>query len=119
MLPADIGIPSAPTALGVLALVIVIAYKLISDRRAVMSEIGTLRGQVTTLDRKLTALEVQYDEQRGLKHKANNDVARCVLALDLTQRLVRDCSCGALGPLVEIIDRLFAELETLAHPAAD
>jgi hypothetical protein len=117
MLFSELGIPAAPTLGGVALGFIVVAYKLLSDRRAVMSEIGTLRSQVKTLDGKVTEVERLYDEERGLKHKAFNDVARTVMALDLVQRLARECTCNVLSPLSEIIDRLLNELETVPHVA--
>jgi hypothetical protein len=37
------------------------------------------------------------------------------MALDLVERLAKNCTCGALEPLNEIISRLVHELSTLAR----
>lgn len=83
-----------------------------------MRQITDLRNDVNRLTSQMAELEVKYDVARGDKHKAFNDVARTVMALDLVQRLSRECSCGVLAPLQEIIDRLVLELETMKHPPA-
>lgn len=117
LVPASLGVPSAPTTYSVLFLAVLVTFKLLWDRRAVTSEIRTLTTQVNSLSTKVAKLEVQYDDERSLKHKANNDLARCVLALDLVQRLALKCTDGALDPLQDILNHLWAELETMAHPA--
>lgn len=73
--------------------------------------------QIRDLTTRVNSLEEKYDEERGLKHKAYNDVARTTMALDLVRTLARECTCNVLGPLPEIIDRVMDELETLHHAA--
>ena len=75
--------------------------------------------QIRDLTRRVNGLEEKYDEERGQKHKAYNDVARTTMALDLVQRLAKECQCGVLSPLEQIIARLVAELETLPHRRFD
>lgn len=75
-------------------------------------QIQDLREDVETLQAHVDRLEVRYDEERGAKHKALNDVAKTTMALDLVQRLAEQCTCNALAPLHEIIERLVAELAT-------
>jgi hypothetical protein len=76
-------------------------------------QIEDLRDDVDNLMRKLSVLEHEYDRERGLKHRALNDVARTVMALDLVRRLAQECTCNVLAPVVEIVDRLTVELETV------
>lgn len=80
-----------------------------------MRQITDLRDDVDRLEKHLENLEVKYNEERGLKHKARNDVARTVMALELVRRLAAECTCGVLAPVIEIIDRMFAEI--LVEPA--
>ena len=82
-------------------------------------QIRDLRKDVTDLNDKVDDLEAKYDEERGLKHKAYNDVARTVMALDLVQRLAEECKCGVLSPLEQVIGRLVTELETMPHRRHD
>ena len=117
------------TAVGVLALAVVVGYWLLRDRSAFLTqheEISSLRKaliaqserhavDVASLNAKLDVITRQYDDQRAAKHKANNDVAKTVMALDLVQRLARECSCGVLDPLTEIVDRLVAELSSITR----
>lgn len=77
-----------------------------------MRQITDLRQDVDMLRTKLSRIEALYDEQRSMKHKAYNDVARAVMALDLVRRLAVECQCGVLSPLQQVIDRLLEELET-------
>lgn len=84
-----------------------------------MRQITDLRSDVDRLTRQMADLERLYDEERGLKHKAYNDVARTVMALDLVQRLAKECTCGVLAPLEEVVSRLVAELETMKHRRVD
>jgi hypothetical protein len=108
-------LPSAPTAAGVLLASIVILYRLITDRVALGGQIRGLGEEVSSLTDKVDNLEALYDQERGAKHKAYNDVARTVMALGLVQRLAQGCSCHVLDPLTEIIDRLVLELESPAN----
>lgn len=71
--------------------------------------------QIRDLTERVNKLEEKYDLERATKHKAFNDVARSVMALDLVRRLAEQCTCGVLDPLTEIIDRMFLEFETLQH----
>src|SRR5437899_11444442 len=96
---AWLDVVAAPTAAGVTTVIVVVAYRLIIDRSAVKSELKNLTGQVKTLSDKVNHLEVLYDEQRGLKHQAFNDVARALTALELVRRLARDFTCEVLAPL--------------------
>lgn len=119
--------PAAPTALGVVAIIIIVLYWLLRDRGANASlhqEIDGLRDalsaqaerhahQIGALNGKVDTITEQYDQQRSRAHRALNDVARCVMALTLVQRLAAECTCSVLGPLPEIVDSLVAELETI------
>ena len=69
--------------------------------------------QIRDLTVRVDDLEEKYDLERSLKHKAYNDVARTVMALDLVQRLAEECQCGVLSPLELVIGRLIEELETM------
>lgn len=80
-----------------------------------MRQITDLRDDVDRLTTQMAALEAKYDEERGLKHKAYNDVARAAMALDLVRRLAAQCTCGVLEPLIEIVDRMASEFETMTH----
>lgn len=82
-------------------------------------QISDLRNDVNTLTRHVSDLEAKYDDERSLKHKAYNDVARTVMALDLVRRLAAQCTCGALEPVIEIIERMSTELETMQKRVAD
>lgn len=75
--------------------------------------------QIRDLTKRVDSLEEKYDHERGLKHKAYNDVARTVMALDLVQRLAAECKCGVLSPLEQVIARLVLELETMPHRRHD
>ena len=79
-----------------------------------MRQITDLRSDVDRLTRQMSDLEHKYNAERGEKHKAKNDIAKAVMALELVNRLAKECTCGVLAPLGEIIDRLFEELETVA-----
>ena len=80
-----------------------------------MRQITDLRNDVVRLEKHVEKLEEDYNRERSDKHKARNDVARSVMALDLVRRLAQMCTCGALEPLLEIIDRMFVELETIPN----
>lgn len=112
--------PAAPTALGIVFLIIVVAYWLLRDRSAFLTqttEIAALRKRiddqadrhhkdVLELNGKMGRLEALYDEQRSKKHQALNDVARLQLALAIVRRLQRECTCAALAPIDEILSNL-------------
>lgn len=106
-------LPAAPTAGGVGVVLVVVLYRLIVDRNAFHSQIEDLQKEVGDLRTHVDNLDQKYQEERSLKHKSRNDVARSVMALELVRRLAKDCTCGVLAPLTEIIDRLFSELETV------
>lgn len=93
-------------AIGALALAFIAFIRIF-----LMQQISDLRKDVANLTKHVEDLESLYDQERGAKHKARNDVARTVMALELVRRLARECTCGVLGPVIEIIDRMFAELE--------
>jgi hypothetical protein len=78
------------------------------------NQIKDLRRDVARLRDDVVRIEGKYDEERGRKHKAFNDVARATMALELVRRLAETCTCGVLDPLTEIIERLFAEMETIS-----
>lgn len=96
----------------ILALIAFIRFFLVRQIRDLRKDVADLRDD-------LNDLETKYDEERGLKHKAYNDVARTTMALDLVQRLARECECGVLSPLQEVIGRLVTELETMPHRRHD
>lgn len=122
------GLPEAPTVLFLVALAMVMGYGLLrAYTRTQQVEIDDLRAaldkqserharDMAAVNTKVDRLEVLYDEQRSMKHKAFNDVAKTVMALDLVQRLAQECSCKVLSPLDEIIARLVADLETYTPP---
>jgi hypothetical protein len=105
--------PIISTGFGVAGLAIIVGYKLITDHTATKSELESLREQIKDLRSHVHTIETLYDEQRGAKHQAFNDVARALTALELVRRLARECTCGALTPLIEIIDRILDEMETV------
>lgn len=110
---ATFGFPTVATWAGVAGVALILLYRIVTDRSAfrdLKHEVDELRAHVEDLDHK-------YQVERSMKHKSRNDVARTVMALELVRRLGKDCTCGVLDPLMEIIDRLFAELETV-HTAA-
>jgi uncharacterized protein (DUF3084 family) len=109
--------PIISTGFGVAGLAIIVGYKLIIDRSATKSELESLREQIHELRTHVHTIEQLYDEQRSDKHKARNDTARALTALELVRRLARECTCGALTPLTEIIDRILDEMETLPRRA--
>ena len=80
-----------------------------------MRQITDLRNDVARLEAHVSNLEAKYDQERKDKHRARNDVARAVMALDLVRRLAEQCTCGVLAPLTEIIDGMFDEFESLRH----
>lgn len=104
MLPETGGQAAGAIAIG-LALIAFVRFFL-------WRQIQDLRTDVHDLQAHIADLEERYDEQRGAKHKALNDVAKTVMALDLVQRLSEECTCNVLAPLQEIISRLVAELKT-------
>lgn len=113
-------LPAAPTWAGVILVAVVILYRLVIDRfafRSLQQQVSDLETQLVAVNDKVAELEERYDEQRGLKHKALNDVAKTVMALDLVQRLAQECTCHVLDPLTEIIARLVSELSTISRRA--
>lgn len=101
-------------ATGVAGVIGAVCLALIAFIRIFLArQISDLREDVERLEHHLADLEQRYDEQRGLKHKALNDVTRAVMALTLVQRLARECTCGALSPVIEIVDRMMVELATV------
>lgn len=104
---AIFGLPEAPTVLFIVALLIVVGYLLLrAYSRNQQVEIDGLRVAVKELNTKVDRLDAKYDEQRSLKHKALNDLAKSRLALDIVRRLQAECSCGALDPLAQILNNL-------------
>lgn len=85
-------------------------------RKALADQSARHAREIAELDAKVNHITDQYDEQRSMKHKALNDVAKTVMALDLVQRLATECTCGVLAPLSEIVDRLVADLATYRQP---
>jgi hypothetical protein len=88
-------------------------------RLFIWRQITDLRTDVDHLQRKLGQLEELYDQERGLKHKAFNDVARASMALEMVRRLAVQCTCGVLEPLIEIVNRMTDEFETMRHRHRD
>ena len=92
-------------ALVILAIVGLGRY-LLSDKSVATSqraEIRELRADIVHLKEQMARLEVLYDEQRTLKHAANNSLAKATLTLDLVRGLALKCTCGALDPLGDIL----------------
>ena len=124
-------LPEAPTALGVVALVVVIGYLLLNGySRTLRSEITDLRdaldrqskqhrADMAHVNKKIEELEEENVRQRSMKHKVSGDLAKTVIALALVQRLARECTCNVLSPLKDIIERLLDELETSADRRYD
>ena len=102
--------PGSYVGLGALALAFIAFIRFFLWR-----QITDLRADVLSLNDKIDAIEAKYDEERGLKHKAYNDVSRTVMALELVQRLAVECKCGVLSPLEQVVAKLVSELETLRH----
>lgn len=127
------GLPAAPTAAFVVALGLVLLYLLWRDSspvRALQQEVVELRRSlndqaarhardIAEVNLKMKALEDENMRQRSAKHKVTGDLAKTVIALDLVKNLAQRCTCGALHPLREIIDRLLDELDTLRHPPVE
>jgi hypothetical protein len=88
-------------------------------RLFIWQQISDLRTDVDHLEAKLSELEHLYDQERGLKHKAFNDVARASMALEMVRRLAAQCTCGVLEPLVEIVNRMTVEFESMRHRNRD
>lgn len=114
MILAEWGIPTVATWAGVAGIGLILLYRIVVDRRA----FNSLSREVDALRKHVEDLDAKYQAERSDKHKSRNDVARSVMALELVRRLAKDCTCGVLTPLTEIIDRLFTELETVA-PVVD
>jgi hypothetical protein len=118
--------PLVATWAGVAGLVVIVAFRILTDRTATRSATQVLQDQINALRREhaaetrehalaMAALEAKVDivngeltEQRSLKHRMATDLAKSRLALDIVRRLQRECSCGALNPLAEILDNLAA-----------
>ena len=120
VLLAWLDVPITATASGAVGIGLILLYKLITDRSAINAQIEAMQHQIETLERELAAqgvhlaqVEGLYDEQRGLKHQAFNDVARALTALELVKRLATECTCGVLTPLASIIERILDEMETV------
>lgn len=125
------GLPEAPTAIFVVCLVIVLGYFLLNSysktlreeidglRKAMAKQAERHQRAVADLNTKLDGITARYDLERSDKHKARNDVARAVTALDLVRRLAETCTCGALAPLIEIVDRMVEEFESMTHRRHD
>lgn len=127
------GLPEAPTFGFGVVLLIVIGYLLLRAYSSTQGkEIDGLRTaldkqsekhqkDMDALDTKLDRLEALYDEERGLKHQAFNDVTRTVTALHLVQELSVLCECEAqpLAPLSKIIEKIMRELETVPRRRRD
>jgi outer membrane murein-binding lipoprotein Lpp len=120
MVTADLWpeLPANPTWLFILALALVIGYFLLRGYSKTQSvEIEGLRkalndqslrhsNDLATVTAKVDRLEVLYDEQRSEKHRAQNELAKTRLALDIVRRLQAECTCGALKPLGDILANL-------------
>lgn len=104
--------PITWTVSGAVGVALVVLYRIITDRSAVNSELEVLKRQISELSQHVARLEALYDEQRGLKHQAFNDVARALTALELVRGMAEECTCGALGNLPPIIERVLVEMET-------
>lgn len=63
-------------------------------------------------DRRLDELEAEADEQRHMKHLVLNQLAGITGTLALVQAAAQRCSCGALAPLLPLIERLLDKQES-------
>jgi hypothetical protein len=115
------GIPTAPTVLFIVGLVVVIAYLLWRDRApyiALEHQVGTLRDDVAALNEKLSKVEALYDEQRTLKHSAVNELTKAQVLLGIILDLAEKCTCGALDIVGDLLSRTVPE-PPHAHRRAD
>lgn len=77
-----------------------------------MRQITDLREDVDRNTKELAEVRLELSRARSEKHKARNDLARSLMALEVVRRLAEECTCGVLSPVIEIIERLFNELES-------
>jgi hypothetical protein len=110
---------SAYIGAGVIVLAVVaLARTLLLDRSAFNQqegEIRQLRSDVANLSAKVEAITGLYEEQRSQKHKALNDIAKCVMALHLIYELSKDCTCNALAKVDSIVVSLLTDLSPSAQ----
>lgn len=59
--------------------------------------------------KRLKALEEEVDEQRHLKHLVINQLAGITGTLSLVQAAASRCTCGAVAPVLPLIENLLAK----------
>ena len=103
--------PTGVAGLGVVIIAVIgLAKFLLGDRTVAMSNaqhISELREDITTLERKVEALEHDLDEQRTMKHALKNELTKALLVISFIKSSTPHCTCGVLDrvrPLIESFD---------------
>lgn len=64
----------------------------------------SLESQLAASQAREQAKDDELAEQRSLKHAALNREARAQGTLDVVERLAPSCTCGALNPILPLLD---------------
>lgn len=96
LLAADVPLPVELTALAMVG--VILRFLLQRDDSAAKER-----------DRRLDALEAERDEQRHLKHVVINQLAGITGSLALIKTAAERCTCGAVTPVMPLIDNLLSK----------
>lgn len=87
------------------ALVSLFIRNMLQDRGAGYTLADERQEENTALRDQNELLRREISEQRTLKHQAINDLTVAQITLDTIRRLTPNCTCGALAPLGQLLDR--------------
>lgn len=100
--------PTDPTSYSPLAIVASVVAFLLWRLKATDADgrerERSLESQLAASQAREQAKDDELAEQRSLKHAALNREARAAGTLDIVARLAPSCTCGALDPIVELLD---------------
>lgn len=97
---AEVPLPVEITALAMVA--VVLRWLLSRENTAVLSH----EARVATLEADMANVRAEASEQRHLKHEFINRVTGMQAAIALVLASARSCSCGAMEPILPVLDQL-------------
>lgn len=99
------GDPTSYSPLAIVALVVMfLLWRMKNSDAADQQRINDCEARLAAKDAVIQAKEDELTEQRSLKHAALNREARAQGTLDVIERLVPACTCGALDPVAPLLD---------------
>lgn len=105
LVAAQVPLPVEMTALVMVGLVL--RYSLHKDAKSDSDQ----ESRITRLEDTVLENRQRIDEQRHLKHAALNRIAGITGMLMLLRQQIALCTCGAMGPLLPVVDQIIEQLK--------